>query len=104
MNSRPPGLSSRATTAAQRVTLGIQQSAPMPVNTRSNSPSGSTVGGVVDVGLDEVDARPELVAERLRLGDRGRAEVEPGHPRAEPRERDRVGADVALEVDAAQLR
>ncbi len=38
MNRRPPGRSRLATTPAQRATLGSQQSAPIPVKTRSNAP------------------------------------------------------------------
>ena len=104
MNSRPPGASSAATTPAQRRMSGSQQSAPIPVNTRSNAPAPSTLGRVVDVGLDEVDVGAGRGGEPARLGERGRGEVEPGHPRAEPRQRDRVGADVALQVHAAQAR
>ena len=58
------------------------------------------VGGGVDVGFHECDVGARLLREPTGLGERGGGEVEPGHPRAEPREGDRVRPDVTLEVDA----
>ncbi len=58
--------------------------------------------GRVDVGLDVVDVRAGLLGEAAGLLEGGGREVEARHPGAEPGERERVGADVALEVDPAQ--
>jgi hypothetical protein len=61
-------------------------------------------GCVVDVGNVEVDlgarARRQLPGDRDGSG----GEVQAGHPRSQPAERDRVGADVALEMDPAESR
>ena len=56
---------------------------------------------VVEVAFDEAGAllQPELGRESARGGDGGRREVDPDHRRAALRERERVGAEVALEVD-----
>ena len=61
-----------------------------------------TVDGVVRVALDEVDVGARALREPARLRERRRREVQAGHPGAEPRQRESVRADVALQVHAAQ--
>ncbi len=58
--------------------------------------------GVHHVGVHEVHVGARDLSDPARLGQRGGGEVQPGHAGAEPRERDRVGTDVALEVHPAQ--
>ena len=60
------------------------------------------VEGAVDLGLHELDVRARLGRQPSRLVEGGGGEVEPGHPRPEPGEGDRVGADVALQMHAPQ--
>jgi hypothetical protein len=59
------------------------------------------VDGVVDVGADEVDVGTRAGGQTPGLGQRGGGEVEAGHPGTQPRQRDGVGADVALQVHPA---
>src|SRR5215813_2197268 len=99
MNSRPPARSRPATTPAQRAMSGSQHSAPIPVYTRSKHSRPRTVTASytwASTNRTSVPARP------ARLRQRGGGEVQPGHAGAEAGQRDGVGADMALEVDAAQ--
>ena len=74
----------------------------MPVNTRSNCTPPRADARVVDVGLDEGHVIPGFRDEGARLLDRSWGEVQAGHPGAQARKTDGVGADVALQVHAAQ--
>ncbi len=56
----------------------------------------------MDVALDEVRAVAGASGQPSRRLERRRGEVEPGHSRAQPRQRHGVGADVALQVGATQ--
>jgi len=58
--------------------------------------------GVVDVRLHELDRRVGASGEQPGLLERCAGEVKAGHLGAEPGQRHGVGADVALQVDAAQ--
>ncbi len=60
--------------------------------------------GVVHVRLHEDDVARGVSGQPSGLGDRGRREVQPGHPGSEPGERDRVGSDMALQMDPGQAR
>jgi hypothetical protein len=60
--------------------------------------------GGVHVALHELDVDTRERGQTPCLLHRGRREVRAGHVRAQPRQRHRVGADVALQVDAAQTR
>jgi hypothetical protein len=57
---------------------------------------------VVHVGDVVVDRGAGRLRQGSGLLDRGGGEVQPGHRGAEPGQRQRVGADVALQVRAAQ--
>ena len=63
---------------------------------------GQHVEGAVDVGLHELGGRPGLPGQVAGLLECGGGEVQPGHDRAEAGQRQCVGADVALQVHAAQ--
>jgi hypothetical protein len=56
----------------------------------------------VHLRLDELHVALGLLGERSGLGQRRRREVEARHAGAEPSERDRVRADVALQVHALE--
>jgi hypothetical protein len=56
------------------------------------------------VGLDEVDLDLAAAGQRARLLERGGREVDADHAGAAPRERDRIEADVALEVQHVEPR
>ena len=62
------------------------------------------VGGLVHVGVDELHGGPGRIRQPAGLGQGRGREVETGHVGAQARERDGVGADVALQVHAAQAR
>ena len=53
---------------------------------------------IQQVGLGQTGRFGDLTGDRHRRG----GEVQPGHPRPEPGQREGVGPDVALQVDAAQ--
>ncbi len=57
---------------------------------------------VIHLGFDETDVGAGQFGDPARLRERGVGEVQPGHVGAEAGQRDGVGADVALQVDAAQ--
>ena len=57
---------------------------------------------VVDVSFDEFHGSAGPPGQLARLGQGGRREIQPGHRRAEPGQRDGVGPDVALQMDPAQ--
>jgi hypothetical protein len=65
---------------------------------------GDRLRRVVEIGADETRTvrEPELLRQRRRRPDRGRREVEADHGRPPLRERQRVGAEVALQVEHAE--
>ena len=56
----------------------------------------------VHVRLDEVDVRTGLLRQAAGLCKGSTGEVQPGHLRPQPGQGQRVGADVALQVDPAE--
>ena len=76
---------------------GSQLRAPTPVYTRSNS-RAEHVGNGVELRLHEANVDAGGSREIAGDGQRARGEVDAGDAAAEPRERDGVGADMALEV------
>jgi len=101
MNSRPPGLSRAATVAAARDARQPTESADAGEDKVKLLPAQSW-RRVVDIGLDEVHVVPCPGDQGTCLLERGRREVQPGHPSAEPGQAERVGTDVALQVDPPQ--
>ena len=63
--------------------------------------AGQHVRGCIELGLDELDSSAGGRGEPARLGHRRGGEVQAGHRRAQPRQRQGVGADVALQMHPA---
>jgi hypothetical protein len=55
----------------------------------------------IEVGFDELDVRARRGRQSPGFVDGGGGEVQAGHPRAQAGQRDRVRADVTLQMDAA---
>ena len=104
MKSLPPGRRTLATTSAQRRMSGSQQIAPMPGVDEVEALAAERVGRAVEIRLDELHLDADGRGQAPALLERGRGEVEPGHAGAEPRQRDGVGADVALQVHGVETR
>ncbi len=85
---RGPPLDTRE--PAERPDAGVHEIEPAPAE---------HVGGVVDVGFDVLDVRPTGRGHAARLDERAAAEVESGHVRSEPSQRQRVVPHVALQMD-----
>ena len=102
MKNRPPGLSRSAHHLRPPRHIGQPAQHPDPGVDDVVRSRAQHLDRVVHVGDVVVDRRAGRRRERPRLLDRGGGEVQPGHRRAQPGQRQRVGADVALQVRAPQ--
>ena len=94
------GRGSRRSGAPSASRSGSQQSTPHEVKTMSKRPS-STRRQLVEVGLDEGRRQAALGRQAARQGDRPAREVDAGDGRPQARPRQRVEAEVALQVQQA---
>ena len=100
MKRRPPGRNRSETTLPPPADVGEPAERPDAGEDEVEPAGTELVHGGVDVRLDELDLARRLLRELPRLRQGGAREVEARHASTEPRERDRVCPDVALQVHA----